>query len=221
MLVGLVGKGVPGNLRDGVLVMVPMMSSLLSNQEVMDADVSVPRLQELLIPVVGATLLNVGRVSLLSVVGATLFNVVGASRLFVLALTLLFVGFATLLRFPGLLKFPWLQDLQHICLYPGIEQYRLNTSILQKTDRSPRQRLLEILAAGKSELDLESHWMMALFWSPLQGGPWQVRVVIGRGSLQFPIEPPGREQTTWRSRVPLPHETEHGVQGPALQVGGQ
>lgn len=36
-----------------------------------------------------------------------------------------------------LLKFPSLQDLQHICRYPAMEQYRLNTSIRQNTERSP------------------------------------------------------------------------------------
>lgn len=32
------------------------------------------------------------------------------------------------------------QDLQHICLYPAMEQYRLKASILQNAERSPRQR---------------------------------------------------------------------------------
>lgn len=161
-----------------------------------DISVSVLKLQELLLSVGGATLLSVGVATCLPVGGTTLLSVGVATWLSVGGATLLSVGGVTLLWFTGLLKFPWLQDLQHICLYPGIEQYRLNTSILQKTERSPRQRLLETLAAGKSGLDLESHWMMALFWSPLQGGAWQLCVVIGRGSLQFPTEPPGREQMT-------------------------
>lgn len=37
-------------------------------------------------------------------------------------------------------KLLWLQDLQHICLYPGFEQYLLSTSMRQKTDLSPLQR---------------------------------------------------------------------------------
>lgn len=55
---------------------------------------------------------------------------------------LLLVGDIVLLKLLKLelLKFPLLQDLQHICLYPAMEQYRLNTSIRQNTDRSPRQR---------------------------------------------------------------------------------
>lgn len=44
---------------------------------------------------------------------------------------------------------------------------------------------------------------------PLQGGAWQVRVVIGWGSLQFWAEPPELEHATWRSWVPFPHDTEH------------
>lgn len=183
---------------------------MLSDQDDVDAEVSVPELQEL--SVVGAMLLSVGRATqlvvgraiqlvvgratLLSVAGATLLSVGVARLASVVGATLFSMGGATLLRFTGLLKFPWLQDLQHICLYPGIEQYRLNTSILQKTERSPRQRLLEILTDGNSGFDLDSHWMMALLWSPLQGGAWQFCVVIGRGSLQFPTEPPGREQMT-------------------------
>lgn len=55
----------------------------------------------------------------------------------------LVVGRLMLLKLPkfsGLVKFPSLQDLQHIRWYPAMEQYRLNTSIRQNTDRSPRQR---------------------------------------------------------------------------------
>lgn len=79
-----------------------------------------------------------------------------------------------------LLNFLSLQDLQHICRYPLMAQYRLNTSIRQNTERSPRQRCLEELcAAGKLGLDLDSHRMMAFFWSPVQGGAWHARVVIG------------------------------------------
>lgn len=91
---------------------------------------------------------------------------------------LLALGEIVLLKLSELLKLPSLQDLQHICRYPAMEQYRLNTSIRQNTDRSPRQRCLEEIFAGKSGLDLDSHWMM-FFWSPLQGGAWQVRFVIG------------------------------------------
>lgn len=44
---------------------------------------------------------------------------------------------------------------------------------------------------------------------PLQGGAWQVRFVIGLGSLQLWIEVWGLEHTTWRSWVPFPQDTEH------------
>lgn len=44
---------------------------------------------------------------------------------------------------------------------------------------------------------------------PLQGGAWQVRFVIGLGSLQLWIEVCGLEHTTWRSWVPFPQDTEH------------
>lgn len=37
-------------------------------------------------------------------------------------------------------EFLSLQDLQHICRYPEMAQYRLKTSIRQKAERSPRQR---------------------------------------------------------------------------------
>uniref|UniRef100_A0A3Q3IMZ0 Uncharacterized protein n=1 Tax=Monopterus albus TaxID=43700 RepID=A0A3Q3IMZ0_MONAL len=32
------------------------------------------------------------------------------------------------------------KDLQHICRYPAMEQYRRNTSIRQNVERSARQR---------------------------------------------------------------------------------
>lgn len=44
---------------------------------------------------------------------------------------------------------------------------------------------------------------------PLQDGAWQLRVVIGRGSVQFWTETSGLEHMTWRSWVPFPQETEH------------
>lgn len=39
-------------------------------------------------------------------------------------------------------------------------------------------------------------WYMVGRCLPLQGGAWQVRVVISRGSLQFWAEPSGLEHTT-------------------------
>lgn len=96
-----------------------------------------------------------------------------------------------------LVELPSLQDLQHIWRYPAMEQYRLNTSLRQNIERSPRHRCLEeIFGAGKLGLDLDSHCMMAFFLSPLQGGARHARAVIGRGSLQFPAEPSGLEQAT-------------------------
>lgn len=47
------------------------------------------------------------------------------------------------------------------------------------------------------------------WYLPLHGGAWQVRFVIGLGSLQLCSEVWGLEHTTWRSWVPFPQETEH------------
>lgn len=93
--------------------------------------------------------------------------------------------------------------------------------------------LEEMFEMGNSVLDLDNHWMMEFLWSPageakshphacrsfwagfgsghppLQDGAWQLRVVIGRGSVQFWTETCGLEHMTWRSWVPFPQETEH------------
>lgn len=163
------GGEVTVKLKDGVLMMSVMMSAmtkLLLDQEEVDAEV-----------VVSVVKLH------------TLLLEVGGFVLLKLRLELL--------ELSELLKFLSLQDLQHICRYPAMEQYRLNTSIRQNTERSPRQRSLEeILGAGKPVLDLDSHLIMAFFWSPPQSRPWQVRVVIGRGSLQFWAEPSVVEHAT-------------------------
>lgn len=68
--------------------------------------------------------------------------------------------------------------MQHICLYPGMEQYRINTSIRQNTERSPRQRAEEE-GAVRSGLDLDNHRTIEFLCSPVQGGAWQLFTVTG------------------------------------------
>lgn len=173
-----------------------MMSLMMSDEEEVD---SVVKLHELCVVGGIKVLATIGTV-VLAVGGIMVFVVGEVVLVLVSALVVSVVDGITVLVVGGLVvlvKFPSPQDLQHISLYPGIEQYRLNTSILQNTDRSPRQRCLEaVLGAGKSGLVLDNHWMMEFFWSPLQGMTMQVRDVVGRGSVQFPDEPSGLKQAT-------------------------
>lgn len=53
---------------------------------------------------------------------------------------------------------------------------------------------------------------------PLQGGARQLRIVIGRDSVQFWTEIWGLEHMTWRSWVPFPQDTEHCKYKQANQI---
>lgn len=122
---------------------------------------------------------------------------------------------------PVLVKFPSLQDLQHICLYPRLEQYLFSTSIRQNADLSPLHCLEEILGPGSSGLARDSHWIKAFLPSPVQGTSWQVLSVMGLVSTQSPTELSELLHRTFRSWVPLPHVTEHWDQGPTSHLAKQ